>query len=637
MSKPMKTACLAALILTVFAVPALAEPIHLSAGKTTFAVDPDTLAISAQDGASAPISLMAPMHPAVTAQVEALDDGWRWTDSQGQIFTADLDHDDLRIIVTAPTGTQLNWPLASAANTDTWLIPDGEGIAFDAGDAFWRETYADEECLGGSSPLSFPAWGRLNAVRTVVYMLGDGLQSQLCLKENNNIQARLTHDFSPGADTVELRLSLHPSDPLAPAFAYRQHLIARNQLKSFADKPVPKLPRLFGAPHAYVWGDGRTVAFLDDLKAVGIGHILLAYDQNPADQKLIAGPAYLAHADQLGYLAGPYEAFDNGQPPATADTPVAVWDDALYPAGCLRDAKGQVVSGFANRGCQMSSEAIARHPGAPSPASRFADHIKEGATQVFDDTDAYGDFYADYAPAHPMTMAKDRDNRLARMGLAISQYHLVFGSENVTGWATGVTHFSHGTGQAHVEPAWMLERDKARFGRYWPSERPERFFKSTHLTVNEARALFGPADRLPLFEAVFHDSIASTDRWEFGLMKIAGQEAPRFARSLLYGTPTIWNFDRAELKRVAPWLKAAHDDFKAAHGWGAPVALTGFAWLTPDRTVQQTTYADGRVLIANFSLAPWQGLNSNCVRLTRPQQAPEIFCPPPLPEAPTAR
>jgi hypothetical protein len=204
----------------------------------------------------------------------------------------------------------------------------------------------------------------------------------------------------------------------------------------------------------------------------------------------------------------------------------------------------------------------------------------------------------------------------------------VLGSENVTAWASGVAHYSHGTAQAHAAAVWPLLRDQARFGGWWPGERPPLFFQPFKPTADEARLLFGAADRLPLFEAVFHDSVVAADRWEFGLMKVQGEERRRFARSLLYGTPTMWSLDRRELARVGPWLKAAQDDFRTAHGIGAPVALTGFSWLTPDRLVQQATYADGRVLIANFGEAAWRNLGPDCVRVIRPGQAAADLCPP---------
>ena len=111
-------------------------------------------------------------------------------------------------------------------------------------------------------------------------------------------------------------------------------------------------------------------------------------------------------------------------------------------------------------------------------------------------------------------------------------------------------------------------------------------------------------------------------------MKVAGLERSRFAHALLYGTPTMWNLDRKELARTGAWLKAAHDDFKTAHGWGAPVALIGFSWLSDDHLVQETRFADGRRLIANFGTVPWQGLAPDCVRLVRAGHAEVDMCPP---------
>lgn len=521
-----------------------------------------------------------------------------------------------------------------ATKAGTWLIPDGEGMAYRADDPFWRKAYVKGSCLGGTTLLSFPAWSYLNGPYAVTYALGDGLLSSLCLRDDDGLQARLKHDFDDGAETLELLLALRPPEPLAPALFYRQVLKARGHFKSFADKATPGLPRLFGAPHAYVFDDGRDLAFLDDLKALGVDRIALSYDQDPKSQKHIVGSAYLAKAKALGYLAGPYEAFGNAQAAATADMPSAQWDDDIYPSGCIIDAAGKVVVGFANRGCELSSEALVRRKGRFAPAQRYADHIAEGANQVFVDVDAFGDFHEDHSLDHPMSMARDRANLLARLGLAINTYRLVLGSENVTAWSSGVTHYSHGTAQAHVAAIWPIQADQKRFGGFWPADRPGIFFKPFEPTPDEARLLFGAADRLPLFEAAFHDSVVALDRWEFGLMKVPTETRGRFARSLLYGTPTIWSLDRRELVRVAPWLKAAQDDFREIHGDGAPVALTGFRWLTADRLVQQATYADGRVLTANFGEAARKGLGANCVRLIGKKRPSIVLCAPAAPSEP---
>ncbi|SFI58806.1 Glycosyl hydrolases related to GH101 family, GHL1-GHL3 [Caulobacter sp. UNC279MFTsu5.1] len=618
--------CFAAL--ACFAVSAAAaDPVALRAGSVTYAVDPATLKIDVRPDGAAPLMVMPPLHAPEAVAVTPDGTGWRWTDAEGRNITLSTEGEALRLTISGARGSSLAWPLPTAT-TGTWLIPDGEGMAYKVDDPFWRAAHKKEKCLGGTTLLSFPAWSYLTEAQAVTYALGDGLLSDLCLHDQDGLQARLKHDFADGAETLDLLFALRPAEPLAPALFYRQVLKSRGQLKSFAAKAVPGLPRLFGAPQAYVWGDGRDLAFLDDLKALGVERIVLGYDQDPRTHKHLVGPAYLAKANALGYLAGPYEAFDNGQPEATADTPSAIWNDGLYPSGCLRDAGGKVVVGFANRGCEMSSEAIARHPGSPSPASRYAGHIADGASQVFVDVDAFGVFYDDHSPDHPMSMARDRANRLARLAVAIDQFRLVLGSENVTAWSSGVAHYSHGTAQARALAVWPIQADQSRFGVYWPSDRPAFFFAPFKPTADEARALFGAADRLPLFEAVFHDSVVSADRWEFGLMKVAGEERRRFARSLLYGTPTMWNLDRRELARVGPWLKAAQDDFRQAHGVGAPALLTGFRWLTPDHLVQQVTYADGRVLIANFGDAAWQGVASDCVRVIRPGRPRADLCPP---------
>jgi hypothetical protein len=618
-----------ALIGLVFTVgSASAQAIAVRTRAAIYEVDPATLRIDARLPGGALIHVMQPLHPPQATSPSRAGEGWHWTDGDGHVITVSAEAEALRVTISGSPGMKLGWSLP-VANSGTWLIPDGEGVAIDVMDPFWRSTYRTGSCLGATTLLSFPAWARTDGKNAVVYALGDGLQSGLCLRDGNGIQGRLVHDFASGAGTIDILFAIRPGVPLAPARFYRNLLLSRGQFKSFADKSVPGLPRLFAAPQAYVWGDGRDLGFLDDLSALGIRRIVLSYDQNPRQQRHLVGSAYLRRANALGYLAGPYDAFDNGQPEATADTPSALWGD-LYPSGCIQGSDGKVVAGFADRGCAMSSEALARYKDAPNPASRYADHIAEGANHVFLDVDAFGDFAVDFSPDHPMTMAQDRANRLARMSLAIDRFKLVLGSENVTAWSSPVTHYSHGTAQAHVSAVWPLHGDQARFGGWWPTDRPDIFFKPLVPTPEEARLLFGPGDRLPLFEAVFHDSIVAADRWEFGLMKVAGQERNRFARSLLYGTPTMWNLDRRELARSGKWLKAAQDDFILAHGTGQPVALTDVKWLTPDRLVQQVTYGDGRVLIANFRTTAWDGLGPDCVRLSRHQNRTDL-CPPPLP------
>ncbi|KQV92100.1 glycoside hydrolase [Pelomonas sp. Root1237] len=617
---------LGGLLLAILSTIAQAAVIEVHAGSVTYLVDSATLRIEARDGDAAPIPLLKPQVQAHDSPVTTSPGAWAWTTGEGQQVRLSTQGRALKVSVTGQHGTrwQASMPEVSSG---TWIVPDGQGMAFGVNDAYWRSVFNRPQCFGGTTLLSFPAWTHLTGTRAITYALDDGFQSELCLQNSNGLQASLRHDFADGASTLDLMIELGTPNPLAPALFYRSHLRQQGRLRSFADKQVPELDRLFGAPHLYVWGDGRDLAFLDDLKALGIARLVISYDQDPKTHKHLVRPAYLKKAHGLGYLAGPYDAFDNGQPDDTADMPAAIWGPELYPSGCLRDKQGAVVPGFASRGCQMSSEAIARHPAGFVPAQRYEGHIRDGASQVFIDVDGFGNFYDDFSPEHRMTKAQDRRNVLARLKLGMRKFGLVLGSENVTAWSADVTHYSHGTGQAHVAAFWPLLSDK-RFSGYWPPERPPIYFGRFTPTADEARALFEPADRLPLFDAVYHDALVTVDRWELSLTKVVGQEARRYARSLLYGVPTLWNLDRRDLASAAAWLKAAHDDFQAVHGVSAPVALTAFAWLTDDHSVQQVSYADGRAVTANFGSRAWQGLQPNCVRLSGRSVLPRTFCPP---------
>ncbi|MES1200449.1 MAG: glycoside hydrolase [Pseudomonadota bacterium] len=603
-----------------------AETLRIEAGGVAYEANADTLELHARYAGRDVLVMPALLDAAENWRRE----GRTWRNAAGDTVSLSADGPDLSLTITKTAARETSWALPPMQAADWWIIPDGEGIAFAAGDPFWRNggegtaTYHEEHCLSATSNLSLPAWSRIDGDVAVTHVLADGLQSELCLRDDNGVQGRLTHRFSPGAERIELLVHVGPANPLAPALEYRALLQRRGLFRSLADKAVPLLPRLYGAPQIYVWGDAHSVAFVDALHALGIERALLADDQRAVHTD------FLARAHALGYLAGPYELFAAAVPPADSTEPYTNWGD-LYPSGCERDKNGAIVQAYADRGCTLSSEVLRRQETAPNVASRYAQHQQEGADHVFVDVDAFGNFDEDFSPDHPMTMARDRDNRADRLRMGIEQFHFVLGSENVTAWSHGFAHYSHHTAQAHTNAVWHLLRERERFGGWWPQEAPGIFFHPFTPTEAEARALFGPADRVPLFEAAFHDSVIAADRWEFGLMKVVGMERERFAHALLYGTPTMWNLNMRELARQGAWLKAAHDDFRIAHGWNAPVALTGFAWLTPDHLVQQTNFADGRTIVANFGAAPWQGLAPDCVRVTRAGQAAVTLCPPPLP------
>jgi hypothetical protein len=69
---------------------------------------------------------------------------------------------------------------------------------------------------------------------------------------------------------------------------------------------------------------------------------------------------------------------------------------------------------------------------------------------------------------------------------------------------------------------------------------------------------------------------------------------------LLYNVPPLYHLSAATLKQRLPLIQRQDAFFRPLHERLATQAMTDFRWLTADRQVQQTTFADGTRLVANF-------------------------------------
>ena len=69
---------------------------------------------------------------------------------------------------------------------------------------------------------------------------------------------------------------------------------------------------------------------------------------------------------------------------------------------------------------------------------------------------------------------------------------------------------------------------------------------------------------------------------------------------LLYNVAPLYHLNLAELKKHGDRIKRHYDFFSPLHRELALEAMTDFEWLTPDRMVQRTTFADGTTIVAIF-------------------------------------
>jgi Glycosyl hydrolases related to GH101 family, GH129 len=550
-----------------------------------------------------------------------------------------LSESELSIRVTTTREQTLEWPTTGAdQHAVAAIFPEGEGLYIPVTDPFWR-TMRDRTqglCRNTWGGISMPFWGFQFERATIAYILPDDLRSEVCLGDS---QGRLflnaSHQFlkRDGLPPYEMRIVLTENSPIGPALAYRKWLIKTGRFVSFANKTklTPEASKLLGAMHGYLLGNGRTLAVVNRLHQLGVDRACLIYEQDPRERErdsTYLTPEVIARAREIGYLIGPYDTFNNIQDPQKADCFEAVYDDELYQTGGVLKSDGTRHPGFRGRGYHLSSEALKRAK-RHFIEERVNFYLQAGINSYFIDVDATGELYDDFDEHHPMTIATDRANRLQRMEFVSRQKRLVLGSESAVAWSTPAIHFSHGTLTPKSYLLWQTLRNRERLGGAWPRGRSPRFM-TYDAPSDFAMFTFDPRYRLPLFETVFHDSVISLDFVGVPLMKFTNLVQTRSLLLLLYNVPSLWSLDQKAIADYGTRIKAMNDFFAPIHRRIGDKPLTRFEWITPDRMVQQTQFANEIVMTANFSDRIFNGIPPRCIEARRLQEGNKnLYCPEP--------
>ncbi|HVH46596.1 MAG TPA: glycoside hydrolase [Labilithrix sp.] len=603
-----------------------AKSVTLRDLSAEFSFDPTTLAVESRG-----VSLATPLDATTVTELAVFPNRLTFhLPERGLTVDASIHQARLTVRITSTRAQTIAWPGASSRDVRALALPIAEGLSISPADVFWQQRVTSGECRTAHGGLSMPFFGLDRPTSSFAVIFASDIGTRVCGEVADGLLTPIArHDFQKAGSNATAfepyEVVFAPADgtPIGSALAYRAWLKSNGEFVSLTDKTraLPRVERLAGAIHAYLWGDGGTRAAIDDLGRLGVDRALLAFDD---DRRLVTSEV-VRYAESRGYLMARYDVFDSVMAPASADSPVAVFDDNLFRTGGVLSRDGKRLAGFAGRGLQLSSEAL-RRAQTPFVGQRIAAAKALGASAYFVDGDAFGDLLEDSDPAHPMTLARDRENRMARMR-AVADAGFVLGSESAVAWSTPVVLFSHGNETIATDTYWKLLDDRARMGGWSPSERPGIHFKEIALTDEERRELLDPAVRVPLFQAVFHDSVVTTDRWEMPLMKAPSVVVPRTLLALLYGVPTIWNLDRKALREHGPRLAALARFFAPLHRRIVTLPLEEFAYLSPDRQVQRVRFGDKLEVTANFADEERAGVGGGCVEVRTRDVERATFCP----------
>lgn len=203
----------------------------------------------------------------------------------------------------------------------------------------------------------------------------------------------------------------------------------------------------------------------------------------------------------------------------------------------------------------------------------------------FIDTTTALPFYECYSKDHPATRRQDKKARQELMGY-VGEQGMICGSEIGCDWA--VPYVCYGEGM--LSP---IHFRHPRAGELPPDLEP---------VENTYRYQLNPRVRIPLWELVYHDCHVAFWYWGDTQSTFPSLWAKRNLFNALYATPALYMImypDQWEKyknrvveteKQLAPVLDAAD--------WQE---MTDHEFVTPDRLVQTTRFADGTRIVVNFS------------------------------------
>lgn len=376
------------------------------------------------------------------------------------------------------------------------------------------------------------------------------------------------------------------------------------------------------------WGGGMSTGLVESLSNAGIQHAWLGVE-NWLDA--IWHNEAVSMARDAGYLVGTYDSYAS----AHAEDQEGSWQTAqmgtsIFEGAGYLDQSGTAVTGFLGRGAYVNPVAAQDYARSRIQAVATA----AGLNSYFLDVDGTGLVFEDYTEGRQTTRTQAYQAILSRMAFTSGDLGLVLGSETGTAAFAGQLDFAHGIATPVFD--WMDPRMRRNpdpefyIGNYWPAEAPDRFFTPTPVPPRMERVIYDPAFRLPLFQIALHDAVVTTHHWHFGSLKAEGQQQRNALFELLYMVPPLYHLSHATSERDLPAIIEHVAAFAPLHERLMTQAMTGFRFLSQDHLVQETRFADGSVLIANFRseaffLPDGIELSAMSVIAMLPGQAPMIL------------
>ncbi|WP_323161037.1 glycoside hydrolase [Pseudomonas fluorescens] len=376
------------------------------------------------------------------------------------------------------------------------------------------------------------------------------------------------------------------------------------------------------------WGSTFSLDTIKQLQNAGLSRLWLGLGEGWEGG--LWHPETIKAGVAAGYLIAPYDSYETalsrGENP---DWTTAHLGDRANLECAIVKSDGTLKSGFQQSGHYTDPRCV-----RPLLEQRVA-AIRDAAgfNSWFLDAYATGMLFDSYRPGATMTQAQNAEGNIGASRWINEVLKLPAGSEDGNATTAQGVLFAHGMqtpviGWGDVE---MSKKTESRYfaGKWYPPEQPEVFFKPVPIKASLRRIHFDPANRLPLYQAVFHGSVITSHHWLFDSLKLTNVRADNELAQLLYNVAPLYHLSVDTLAQRLPQIARQDAFFRPLHERLATQALTGFEWLSADRLVQQTSFEDGTRLLANFDVQAHkvQGhiLPGRSITVRSPESAPALY------------
>ena len=541
---------------------------------------------------------------------EKLDDGLKMTwrepglglDVQTEI-RLDAEKPEFTVELSAdPSSAVLKWSLGFphpfVSDTGTYLvIPMNEGISFPVEDQtiepMWLIAY-------GGHGICMSFWGAADGQRGYMAIIETPDDALIRIER---IDGKLC--VGPGWESQKGRFGYNrrlryvffdKGGHVAMCKRYRSYAREKGLLKTLQQKQKenPDVDLLIGAVNVWCW-EKDSLAIVREMKSLGIERILWS---NRASPEVIA-----AMNETGGILTSRYDIYQDLMDPNIVreklNRPHPDWTQEGWPKDIMTDEKGDWRKGWRVKGkdgqmypcgvlCDKQALKYARER-VPEELKTHPYHCR------FIDTTTASPWRECYNPQHPMTRGESRHWKMELLRFICEESKLVTGSE--TGHDAAVPYVHYFEGMLSLGPYRVPDSGRDML-KIW-DEVPQQV----------AKFQAGQAYRLPLWELVYHDCVVAQWYWGDYNNKLPSLWDKRDLFNILYGTPPMFMFNKDFWdKNKEQFARSYKNVCSVARAVGC-AEMTDHRFLTPDRDVQQTTFANGITVTVNFGEKPYRLAN----------------------------